>query len=145
MMQLNTRHFGVIEIEENDILNFEDGIPGFEYIKKFMLIKPGDEESPFQWLQSVDHPQYTFVVVDPFKVVEDYTINVPDNDIISLSIESIADVTVYCIVVIPEDVSKMTANLKGPVIINTRLRKGKQVLLENSPYSIKHSLINQPE
>lgn len=144
-MQLNTRHFGIIEIEESDILSFKEGLPGFEYIKKFMLIKPEDAKSPFLWLQSVDHPEFTFVVVDPFKVKEDYTIDVPDSDIAALGIEDPAEILVFCIVVIPEDVSKMTANLKGPVIINTKLRKGKQVLLENSPYSIRHFLIEQPE
>lgn len=144
-MKIETRHFGAIEIEESDVLDFYDGIPGFEYIKKFILIKTEDEESPFQWLQAVDHPEYSFVVINPFKVVDDYTIDVPDSDIESLGIEDPSDIMVFCIVVIPEDMAKMTANLKGPVIINTRLRRGKQVLLENSPYSIRHSLVKQPE
>lgn len=142
-MQLNTKHFGMIEIDENGIISFEEGIPGFEHIKKFVLLGSEDQNSPFQWLQSVDYPERAFVVIDPFTVVEDYSIDVDDNEIGCLEIESINDVAVFSIVVIPEDINKMTANLRGPVIINTKKKKGKQVLLDNSEYSMRHYLLEQ--
>lgn len=142
-MRLNTKHFGAINIEENDIFSFEEGLPGFEYTKKYILIKNEDLESPFHWLQSVDRPEYAFVVVDPFKAMEDYTIDVPDSDIEALGIDTPEDMFIYCIVVIPEDITRISANLKAPVIMNSRLKRGKQVLLENNTYSIRHYLAVQ--
>ncbi len=50
---------------------------------------------------------------------------------------------VYSIVVVPEDIRKMTANLLGPIIINHKEKLGKQVILDDSRYTTKHFLFNQ--
>ena len=36
-MLLKTKHFDEIEIEEEKIINFKDGIPGFEEVKYIVL------------------------------------------------------------------------------------------------------------
>jgi flagellar assembly factor FliW len=61
-MLLQTKHFGEIEIDNKEIITFEDGLPGFEDLNKFVLLGQ-DEESPFGWLQSIDQPDYAFVLV----------------------------------------------------------------------------------
>ncbi|WP_027622302.1 flagellar assembly protein FliW [Acetivibrio clariflavus] len=142
-MILNTRHFGEIEIDESKIINFKEGIPGFEDLKKFVVLYDGDETSPFRWLQCVDDGQLAFAVVNPFMIVNDYDIEIPEEIVSSLNIESIEDVMVLSIVVVPDDVSKMTMNLKAPVIINTKNNTGMQVVLDTDMYSVRHYIVEE--
>jgi flagellar assembly factor FliW len=140
-MELNTKHFGFIEIDEKNIIDFPEGIPGFENVKKFVLLS--NEDSPFQWLQGVDNPHLAFVVIDPRLCKEDYVVDVEDAEVEILDIRDSSKVLVYSIVVVPEDISKMTANLKAPVLINTENNKGKQVILNNEDYPIKYYILQQ--
>lgn len=142
-MQLNTRHFGLIDIDEKYIIDFPEGVPGFEHVKKFVLLGKIEEDNPFQWLQGVDNTDLAFVVIDPRIIMPDYTVDVDDNEVSIIEINDVDKVQVYSIVVIPEDVSKMTANLKAPVLINLENNKGKQVVLEKSNYKIKHYIIDE--
>ncbi|KAB3539672.1 flagellar assembly protein FliW [Alkaliphilus pronyensis] len=142
-MILNTRHFGEIEIKENEIINFVDGIPGFEGIEKYIIINNPDKEVPFNWLQAVDEPSLAFVVINPFIFKQDYDFQIPKNTIEKLEIKSHQDVLVQSIVVVPEDINKMTANLKAPIIINVRNKKAKQILLDDEKYQIKHYVLDE--
>jgi len=92
-------------------------------LKRYVVLYDGDKNSPFRWLQNVDDGELAFAVVNPFMVVKDYDFEIPDEAVESLGIESILDVMVLSIVVVPEDISKMTMNLKAPVIINTKIIK----------------------
>ncbi len=65
-MKLNTKNFGKIEIKEEDIIYFPDGILGFEEEKQFVIINNEDEQNPFHWLQSVQNPELAFVIINPF-------------------------------------------------------------------------------
>lgn len=142
-MLFKTKHFGEIDIEGNKIIDFKDGIPGFENSKKYIVLYDGDETSPFRWLQSVDDGQLAFVVVNPFLILKDYDIEIPEEAVDGLNIESIEDVMVLSIVVVPDDISKMTMNLKAPVIINTKNNRGMQVVLDTDRYSVRHYIIEE--
>jgi len=142
-MKLNTKHFGEIDIDEKGIIEFDEGIPGFETAKKYVLLGTEDEESPFRWLQSVDKPELAFAIVDPFAIKEDYDIEISDEIIQKLWIEKLEEVLVYSIVVVPEDMTKMSMNLKAPVIINTCNRKGAQVVLDTDAYSVRHYILDE--
>jgi len=52
-------------------------------------------------------------------------------------------VVVFTIVVVPDDITKMTANLQGPLIINTNINLAKQIILENKNYKTKHYIIEE--
>lgn len=142
-MLLNTKHFGEIDIDENKIINFREGIPGFENSKKFIVLYDGDEASPFRWLQCVDNGELAFAVVNPFMILNDYDIEIPEETVSNLNIESIEDVMVLSIVVVPDDPSKMTMNLKAPVIINTKNNTGMQVVLDTDMYSVRHYIVEE--
>lgn len=142
-MKLKTRHFGTIEIDEKKILDFPEGLPGFENVKKFILLGKLEEESPFQWLQSVDSPELAFVVIDPRLIMPDYIVDVDDNEAEILEIKNTDNVLVYSIVVVPEDITAMTANLKAPVLINTENNKGKQMINKNDEYPLKYYIIEE--
>jgi flagellar assembly factor FliW len=76
-------------------------------------------------------------------VVDNYFVDLDDDIVSTLGAETSEDIVVYAIVVIPEDISKMTANLKAPVIFNMKDKKGKQVILDSSKYSMRHYIMGQ--
>ncbi|WIF96133.1 flagellar assembly protein FliW [Caminicella sporogenes] len=139
-MKLITRHFGEIEIDESEIIDFPDGILGFEDVKKYVLINNPDPEVPFQWLQSVDEPSLAFVITNPFLFKSDYEFDIPQNILKKLEIEKTEDVAVYSIAVVPDNIRDMTINLRGPVIINVKKKKAKQIVLDKEEYSLKYKI-----
>lgn len=142
-MFISTRHFGDIEIGSDQIIDFDSGILGFETIKKYVLIVDQNDESAFKWLQSIDEPSLAFVVINPFYIKPDYELDIKDEVVRQLKIEKEQDVEPYCIVVVPEDITRMTVNLKAPVIINIKSKKGIQIVLENDEYLVKHYIMEQ--
>lgn len=143
MMLLNTANFGELEVKEDEVIIFEDGLPGFESIKKFIIINTDEENSLFSWLQSLENPNLAFVIINPVYFRKDYLVTIDDVTISSLKIEAQEDVAIYSIVVVPKDVSKISANLKAPLIINLKNKKGKQVILDNGEYHVRHYILEE--
>ncbi len=139
-MQLETVHFGKIDIDEADFIDFPEGLPGFEASRKFALIGHDQNESPFFWLQSVDQPECCFVVTDPFMVYNGYGVDMDDEDVNLLKITDSKSVLTLAIVVIPEDIKEARVNLKAPVIINVEQKLGKQVIQKNDQLPIRYYL-----
>ncbi|WP_058485991.1 flagellar assembly protein FliW [Defluviitalea phaphyphila] len=143
-MRLKTKNFGEIEINEEKIITFEDGIPGFENYKKYLLITDKeDKESPFCWLQSVEDGDLAFALINPYSFCPDYSPNIEEKQIKKLGEIKEGSYIIYSIVVIPEDIKSMTANLKAPIIINIETKKAMQVICENEEYKIKHSVYDE--
>ena len=136
-MKLSTRHFGEMEIDDTNILEFEDGLPGFPDDRQFVLI---ENEEPFCWLQSVTDGENAFILVDVFKIMPEYNPQVDKEELELLGEYKPEDFLILNIVVLPENIKNMTVNLLAPVIINTANKKGRQVIAKNENYSIKHSM-----
>ena len=139
-MQLKTVNFGEIEINEEDVIIFPEGIPGFEDSKKYVLIGNESNEAVFFWLQSVDIPELCFVVTDPFMVYDGYGVDVEDDDIELLGITDPNRVLTLTIVVIPENINEIRVNLKAPIIINMEKKLGKQIIQKNDDLPIRYYL-----
>lgn len=142
-MFIETTHFGKIEIGEADILNFEEGIIGFEDVKEFGLIDSEDTESPFKWIQAIDKPELAFALVDPFKIKRDYDFDLKDEDVESLGVKDASEVMVFSIVVVPEDIKKISMNLKAPLIINRTNNKAAQIILDTDKYTVRHFILDE--
>lgn len=140
-MKLETKYYGIVDIDEGSILDFEEGIPGFEDYKRYVLLGENQEDVVFKWLQSVDRPDLAFVVINPFYVKKDYEFDLDEQVVKALGIEKPEDVKVYSIVVVPEDVTKISVNLKAPVIINQKNNMGMQVILDRDDYSVRHYIL----
>ncbi|SCA62592.1 Flagellar assembly factor FliW [Chlamydiales bacterium SCGC AG-110-M15] len=119
-------------------IHFPEGLPGFESIKDFVLLT-NEEEAPFLWLQSTTIPNLAFISVDPFLVMSDYRPDIGDEDVEFLEIEKEEDVLILSIVNISNDPNEgTTANLVGPIVINWKTKRGKQVILQNhQEFSVK--------
>ena len=139
-MKLTTRIFGEVEIEDNKIINFPNGIIGFPDLTRFTLIHDEEEESgknTIRWLQSVDEPSFAMPVIDPLVVCPDYSPSVDETKVSDIGDVKDEDVLVLVTVTVPHDLTKMTVNLMGPFVINTASMKGVQTIVENSDYPVK--------
>lgn len=142
-MLIHTRNFGELEIKQEEIIMFQDGIPGFEKLTQYVIIKNPEEEIPFHWLQSVEDPQLAFVIINPFLFKKDYDFQIPKSIVERLEINAPESLLIYAIVVIPNDINQMTANLMAPIIINQENNRGKQVVLEGQQYHTKHLILEE--
>jgi flagellar assembly factor FliW len=142
-MIIETTHFGQIEINEENILDFEEGILGFEDIRRFGIINSEDPESPFSWIQAIEKPELAFALVDPFAIKKDYDFELKDENANFLRIEDPSQVAVFAIVVIPEDTKKISMNLKAPIIVNTNNKKAAQIILNSDKYTVRHFILDE--
>jgi flagellar assembly factor FliW len=139
-MKVNTSRFGELEVAESLIIRMTKPILGFEQLKRYVIVETPDFE-PFRWFQSVDDPQVAFVIVNPLLFFPEYAIEVNPREIDELRVDSVRDINTYAIVTIPQEYTRMTANLQGPILVNTRTNLAKQLVLVNSAYRIKHLMI----
>ncbi len=138
-MRLQTRIFGEIEVSEEKIITFPSGIIGFPDMTKFTLIY--DEEkgtnAGIRWLQSLDEPAFAMPVMDPLVVKEDYNPDVEDELLSGIGEITGDNLLVLVTVSVPADLTKMSVNLQGPIIINVDERKACQVIVDSEEYPVK--------
>lgn len=138
-LKIQTKYIGEIEVEQEHIIDFQSGLPGFGEEKQFVLLNiPGN--SVFQTLQSIKTPDLAFVVTDPYFMHQNYTFKLDQNLITRLKLETEHDVKVLSIVNLKDPVGQSTLNLKAPVIINVRQSIGKQYILNDDTYLTKASI-----
>ncbi len=138
-MKLVTSRFGEIDVDESRIIEMRGGILGFEHLKKYIL-HIQDEKTPFWWFQSLDDGKVAFVVINPLVVKTDYEPVISDDDVKSLEIDSVEDVVLMAIVTIRSNPFIVSANLRAPIVINSRKKLAKQIVLEDPDYPVQHYL-----
>ncbi|MGC9034255.1 MAG: flagellar assembly protein FliW [Verrucomicrobiia bacterium] len=126
--------------EQAAIITLPLGLLGFEQTKRYMLIADPDE-APFMWLQMVDEPRKSFIVIQPNTFLEKYEPELSDEDVRFLGLTSPEDAVVLNIVTVRGQ-NNATVNLKGPIVINRNTLIGKQVVpLNATDYSVQHPLL----
>ncbi len=138
-MKIKTTRFGELEVETADIINFTEGPLGFESLKKFFLVDPGDQ-TLILWLQSIEDGAVAFPVIEPNIFNPDYAVQLLPAELASLNLESSAKATVYVILTIPQNVTEMSANLKAPVVINNETRLARQIVLQDNKLEVKFKM-----
>lgn len=128
-MQVQTERFGVVEVERDRVVTFDEGLPGFPEARRFTLIEVPESGATFFWIQSVDDPGLAFLSVVPWPYFPDYTPELPELDQDLLGLEAAEDALVLCLLTVDREHERVTANLLGPVIVNQRNRAGRQVVL----------------
>lgn len=138
-MQVQTTRFGVVEISENDVVTFNEGLLGFSELRKFVLLDDPTDEI-FAWLQSCERPGVAFPILEPELFLAGYKTQLNKHDLEALNLKAQERVRIFLIVTIPDDVTQMTANLKAPVVINVKDRLAKQVVAQENEYQIKYPI-----
>jgi len=136
-MKLQTKRFGEIEIEENKIIEFKEGLPGFDHISRFSLL-PNGKSDMFYWLQSVDDPEIAFALLDMARFMPGYSPIIDRSELDGMGEYDPEKFAFYNIAVIPESIKCATVNLKAPVVINEETKQGRQVICENEEYAVRH-------
>ncbi len=139
-MQIKTSTFGTLEIDEDKIITFADGIPGFEELTRFIVVIL-DQTKPFFWLQAIDE-DISLPLISPFDILKDYSPVVDDAVFADLGLENEEDLLVLAVSVIPPEVTRMTANLAAPILINIAANVGRQVLIEGGEYQIRQPIFD---
>ena len=132
-MRAKTRFFGEIEISDDKIINFEQGIIGFPDSHNYTLLYDSEkgDDSVISWLQSLDEPKLAFPVIDPLKVCPDYDPRIDEELLQPLGELTEDNLLVLVTITVPSNVEEMTINLKAPIIINADLKKASQLIIED--------------
>ena len=139
MMVVNTTRFGPIEISQDDLLRFSEGLLGFNDLENFVLLDDPNDEI-FAWLQSCDEPSIAFPVLEPELFEDNYSLKLSKSDLETLGAQEIAELRSFCIITIPEDPARMTANLKAPVVVNVEKRMARQCVLQDNKLEIREPI-----
>ena len=137
-MLIRTSRFGQLEVDEDRLITFGDGILGFPEQHRYALVQTG-EGSGFYWLQAVDAEDLAFVVCDPRLFVADYQVPVKAQDLETIELKSSDDAQVFIIVNKVGDL--LTGNFQGPLVVNVKNRNARQLVLSDKRYSTRHPLM----
>ena len=139
-MEITTRVFGKIEIDDNKIIHFPSGIIGFSDMTDFALVYDEEKgkDTPIRWLQSLQEAEFALPVMDPLLVANDYNPEVEDDHLIPLGEMGADDTLVLVTVTVPQDLTKMSVNLQAPIIINADTKKATQIIVNTENYPIKY-------
>lgn len=141
-MKLNTKYHGVQEYNDEDVITFKKGLPGFENLKKFIIFK-AEENEIFSVLHSIEDENIGLVVISPFKVMKNYELNLNDELLKRLNIKKPEDVLVVNTVTLSSKIENITTNLRAPIIINIKEKLGEQIILNDEGYLVKHPLFKE--
>ncbi len=135
-MQIVSDKFGPVDIDDESVIRFPDGIPGFDHLRKFAVVKCLQTE-PIQWFQSVEEGHVALPVINPFLIKPDYSVEIADKDLDVIQTRSDEDLIVLSVMVLPEDLHQMTVNLMAPIVINIKDMIGCQVIMDREDVPLR--------
>ena len=144
-MQINTKWFGTVEIDAAKVITFEKGLIGFEDCSRFAIVYETEDkkEKTIMWLQSLDEQALALPIIKPEYIVDEYAPDVEDELVYKLG-ENVKsdDLMIFVTMTVPSDLTKMTCNLKAPIIINTATMKAVQAVAVNEDYVVRFPVYN---
>ncbi len=148
-MKVRTTRFGDIEVPDDRVFEVADGILGFPDAHRFVLLEHDSEGTPFRWLQACDDENLAFIVIDPNLLVEAYEVELDAESAEKVDASEgkpSDDLALIAIVNVPHDEPiEMTVNLRAPIVVNSTSQLGRQVILSNEDYPIRHRIFPDPD
>ena len=139
-LKINTTRFGTLTVDEKEIIFFPEGLLGFANCKKFFIYN-NQKNLPFFWLHSAEDPKLAFVICDPQLFFPDYKVPVRKEELSVLAARDQSRLITCVIISIVREPFSMTANLQGPLVINTENYLGKQIVLVDGSYTTRHPIV----
>lgn len=138
-MYAKTKNFGEINIDDDKIIVFENGIVGFPELREFALIYNEERGagSSIKWLQSMNNPDFALPVMDPLVVDVSYNPEVEDELLKPLGGLDLEDLLVLVTVTVPKQMKDISVNMKAPIVINAVTKKAVQIIVDGDEYKIK--------
>jgi len=140
-VKIETSRFGTLDLVEDKVIHVPSGLFGFPDSKRYTLLEHR-KGSPFVWFQSVDNGSLAFVLIDPLLVKPDYEVRISPEDINELQLADAPDgiQTLVIVNITSGEKMELTVNLLGPIVINTKKKFGKQIILSDSEYSLRYPI-----
>ncbi|MCX7615123.1 MAG: flagellar assembly protein FliW [Clostridiales bacterium] len=135
-MRIQTKDYGVCEIDDKEVIHFKQGILGFEDVREYAILRRND--SPVLRLQSISGENPRFVVFEPEQILAGYKPKMPSEVLKILETDDASDLQYFLIAVVPNVIKDMTVNLKSPIVVNLEKRLAMQVVLDGTEYSMRH-------
>lgn len=136
---INTTRFGRVQVSNEDLITFPEGILGFNDLKKFILLDDPNDDI-FAWLQSCEAGDVAFPILEPELFSADYNVVLTKSDLEALKLNAEKKPRYFSIITIPDDPTQMTANLKAPIVINVELRWARQCVLQDNQLAIREPI-----
>lgn len=141
MITLTSTRFGKLEVEDDDVINFPVGIPGFEDKHQWVLV--GEEDNAIMWLHSADDGALALPVTTPEAVKSDYSAKIPRESLEQIGESDMKNVVLLIVVAIPPGRPwDMTANLRAPILVNMGSRTATQAIALNEDYDFRHMVLD---
>jgi flagellar assembly factor FliW len=152
-VRVESEKLGDIEVDETKVLTFPHGLLGFDDMRRFALVDTQDSGFYF-WLQSLDDPGLAFLTAVPWPFFPGYEFELPDADRDALGLvepdgsgeDEHNPTMVLCLLTVDSLADEgrsheITANLLGPLVINTDNRLGRQVVLVDGDFATRAPLV----
>jgi flagellar assembly factor FliW len=138
-MNVRTTRFGEIEVTDNMVIDFQNGLGGFPELKKFFMVS---HNVHVRWMQSMDNPDIAFILMEPFEMIPEYAFKIDINAEQYLDIVDASTLITFVMLAVRDDglTLSVTANLRTPVLINTENMKGAQLTIEDSDVPVRFSI-----
>lgn len=137
-MILKTTRFGEVEVDENRIITFPNGLLGFPKYTQYVLIQPS-EDSLFYWMQSIQAEDLAFIVTDPSLFVSSYKVPLKQDQMDGLGIRTMEDAQVF--VIVNKRDNMLTGNLQGPLVVHVDQLIGAQLVLSDRRFTTRVPLV----
>jgi flagellar assembly factor FliW len=144
MSSFDTKDFGRIEYEPGSVLEFPNGIPGFESRKRFLALT-FPHTQPMVFLQSLEDAALRFITLPVLSIDGQYRLTVSEEDLDAIGLPPNRqpkigeDVACLAVVTLQRNTAP-TANLLAPVVVNLGNLKAVQAIAPDSSYSHQHVL-----
>ena len=138
LMKLVTPQLGEIVYMEDTLINFTNGIIGFENYRRFILVDNSDFE-PFRWLFTVEREGLGLPILNPLKISSEFHQALPPR-LMKRILTSGNMMEIFCVVNLNGESGRTTINLKSPIIIDFQEKSGRQLILESDKLSVAHPI-----
>jgi flagellar assembly factor FliW len=137
-VKIATTRFGDLEIPEENVVAFPEGLPGFD-TRRFILLKH-DQNPIVEWLQSVDQPEIALMTIDPRELSLDYRPDPKPGEVRAVVPEGADQDQLHLRVImrVGEQAGTLYLNLFAPLLFNVTKKLGMQVPLVGSGFSVRH-------
>ena len=128
-MNVASTRFGNLDVPAESLLTLPSGLLGFPEWTRYVILDH-DTDAPFKWLHCAEEASLAFVVIDPALFNENYHVTISPEARGEVEGRETDELGLAVILTIPsDDPSAVTANLRGPLLMNPRTRLCKQLVL----------------
>ncbi|MDP9377750.1 MAG: flagellar assembly protein FliW [Actinomycetota bacterium] len=139
MVQHESTRFGLLEVDENAVLEFPAGLIGLPSTRWTLVTV--DPDSVFLWLQSLEDPALALPVTNPWLFFPDFSVELPNSDVERVGTDDPSQVQVLVTVRASSEKSEMSANLRAPIVIYGG--RGHQIISEDKDAPVRAPLFPQ--